>query len=170
MKRDQKFFDMYTLVIGVLAFIMLAIFVMAMKMSGVTQDVYTAGSDEYLATVAQRLRPFGEAYLPGEETAATRPQVAEADMPEPVASALTGPQVFNEACNVCHGGGIAGAPTLADAANWSPRIEQGLDTLRVHAIDGYTGSAGYMPPKGARADLSDQEIYDAVDYMLEQIP
>ncbi len=138
--------------------------------AGLTQDIYTAGSDEYLATVAERLRPFGQVYLPGEETMAQGPHVAEAALPEPVASTLSGPQVFNEACNICHGGGIGGAPILTDAANWAPRIEQGVDTLRAHAIEGYTGSAGYTPPKGARADLSDQEIYDAVDYMLSQVP
>lgn len=170
MKRDQKFFDMYTLVIGVLAFIMLAIFVLAMNMSSLTQGIYSTGSDEYLASVAERLRPVGDVYLPGEETQAEGPLVAEAAQPEPVETAMTGPQVFNAACIVCHGTGIGGAPTLTDSDNWSPRIAQGLETLRTHAIDGYSGSAGFMPAKGARPDLSDQEVYDSIDYMLSQIP
>ena len=62
------------------------------------------------------------------------------------------------------------SPVISDSANWAPRIEQGLETMRTHAVEGYTGSAGYMPPKGARLDLSDQEVYDAVDYMLSEIP
>jgi len=170
LKRDQKFFDMYTLVIGVLAFVMLAVYLLASKMSDLTQDIYTTGGDEYLASVAERLRPFGEVYLPGEEEMANELLVAEAPQPDPVETALTGPQVFNEACIVCHGNGIGSAPMLTDADNWAPRIKQGVETLRSHAIDGYTGSAGYMPPKGARLDLSDQEIHAAVDYMLDQIP
>lgn len=169
MNRDQKFFDMYTLVIGVLVLIMVALFVLASKMSDVTQDIYTSTSDEYLASVADRLRPVGGVYLPGDEANASKPQVSEAPRPEPVDTTMTGPQVFNEACIACHGSGIGGAPTLADAANWAPRIAQGVETLRSHAIDGYTGSAGYMPPKGARLDLSDQEIHNAIDYMLGEV-
>jgi cytochrome c5 len=170
LNRDQKFFDMYTLVIGVLAFVMLGLYVLADKMSDVTQDIYTSTGDEYLASVAERLGPAGEVYLPGDEADASKLQVAAAAQPDPVETVLTGPQVFNEACIACHGSGIGGAPTLADTDNWAPRIEQGMDILRSHAIDGYTGSAGYMPPKGARLDLSDDEIHGAIDYMLSQIP
>ncbi len=170
MNRDQKSFDMYKVGLGVLAVVMLAILFNAIRNSGQSGDVFTSGSDEYLASVGDRIRPFGGVYLPGEEKAANRPQIAEVPQPVPVEAAQTGPQVFNAACIACHGSGIGGAPILADAENWAPRIAQGLDTLRTHAIEGYTGSAGYMPPKGARLALSDQEINDAVDYMLEQIP
>jgi cytochrome c5 len=148
---------------------MLAILFTAMRNSGQSEAVFTDGSDEYLASVGQRIRPFGAVYLPGEETAADRPQIKEMPQPEPVAAAQTGPQVFNAACIACHGSGIGGAPTLADTANWAPRIEQGIETLRAHAIEGYTGAAGYMPPKGARLDFSDQEVNAAVDYMLGQV-
>ena len=37
------------------------------------------------------------------------------------------------------------------------------------SINGYQGSKGYMPPKGGRADLSDEEIIAAIDYMVEQV-
>lgn len=169
-KRDQKFFDLYSLTLGVLAIVMIGIFVLALNMSSLTQGIYTAESAEYQAAVAGRLRPFGEVYLPGEEQAAEAPQVAEVETPEPVETTLSGPQVYNEACNICHGAGVGGAPTLADSANWAPRIAQGSDVMYRHAIEGFTGEAGFMPAKGARADLSDQEVIDAVDYMLSQIP
>ncbi|MGB5352287.1 MAG: hypothetical protein WBN32_01595, partial [Woeseia sp.] len=109
MKRDQKFFDMYSLVIGVLAFIALAIFVLAMKMSDLTQGVYTAGTEEYREAVSSRLKPVGQVYLPGDTIPAGEPQVATAPPAQPVAAALSGPQVYNEACNVCHGAGVGGA-------------------------------------------------------------
>jgi cytochrome c5 len=169
LKRDQKPFDMYKLVLGALAVAMLAILFTAMRNSGRSEAVFADGSDQYLASVGERIKPFGAVYLPGEETSANRPQVKEVPQSEPVAAAQTGPQVFNAACIVCHGSGIGGAPTLADAANWAPRIEQGIETLRTHAIEGYTGSAGYMPPKGARLDFSDMEVNAAVDYMLGQV-
>jgi len=87
---------------------------------------------------------------------------------EPVATVLSGPQVYNEACLMCHGSGIGGAPRLVDKEGWVPRIAQGNDTLYLHAIEGYTGQSGYMPPKGARMDLSDDEVKGAVDYMIKE--
>lgn len=169
MKRDQKFFDMYSLVIGVLAFISLGIFVLAMKMSDVTQGVYTAGTDEYKEAVAARLKPFGDVYMPDGEIPEFETQVAAAQPAEPVATSLTGPQVYNEACIACHGNGVAGAPMLTDAANWESRLAQGTETLYDHAINGYQGQVGYMPPKGGRMDLSDAEIEDSVDYMVSEV-
>jgi cytochrome c5 len=139
-------------------------------MSDMTQEIYTSTGEEYLASVAERLDPVGDVYLPGDAADVSKLQVSQAPQPAPVDTKLPGPQVFNEACIACHGSGIGGAPTLADTDNWAPRIEQGMDILRSHAIDGYTGSAGYMPPKGARLDLSDDEIHGAIDYMLSQIP
>ena len=168
MKRDQKFFDMYSLVIGVLAIFALGILVLAMKMSDLTQGIYTADTAEYQAAVEERIRPFGQVYLPGEEAAASAPQVAEATHAEPVETALSGPQVYNEACIACHGSGIGGAPVVGDVGGWTDRIAQGNDLLYEHAIVGFTGSAGYMPPKGARMDLSDDEVRAAVDYMITE--
>ena len=168
MDRDQKFFDMYSLVIGVLAIAALGIFVLAMKISDRTQEVYKRDGAEYQAAVAERIRPVGEVYLPGEEAAAAAPTAETVSEPEPVAAALSGPQVYNSACLACHGAGIGGAPVLGNAEVWAPRIAQGLDVLKEHAIKGYQGSAGYMPAKGGRTDLSDEEVANAVDYMVSE--
>ena len=168
MSRDQKFFDMYSLVIGVLAAVALAILVLAMKMSDLTQGVYTRDAAEYQAAVAERIRPVSQVYLPGDEQESSGPTVETPASPEPVATAMSGPQVYNTACLACHGAGIGGAPILGDAAQWVERIAQGSDTLKTHALQGYTGSAGYMPPKGGRMDLSDAEIEAAVDYMVSE--
>ncbi|MBT8102630.1 MAG: c-type cytochrome [Gammaproteobacteria bacterium] len=159
---------MYSLVIGVLAAVALAILVLAMKMSDLTQGVYTRDADEYQAAVHERIRPVGDVYLPGEEHDAPAPTVTAVVEPEPVATAMTGPQVYNSACLACHAAGVGGAPVVGDAAVWAPRIAQGIDVLTRHAIEGYTGSAGYMPAKGGRTDLSDGEIADAVDYMVNE--
>lgn len=166
MSRDQKFFDMYSLVIGILAAVALAILVLAMKMSDLTQSVYTRDAAEYREAVTSRIRPVGQVYRSGEEHESSAPTVAKPAKPDPVATALSGPQVYNTACLACHGPGIGGAPILGDAAQWAERITQGADTLKKHAIQGFTGSTGYMPPKGGRVDLSDAEIAAAVDYMM----
>ena len=168
MSRDQKFFDLYSLVIGVLAAFALAIFVLAMKMSDLTQGVYTQETDEYPAAVAARIQPLSQVYLPGDDLEESAPALMPVDEPEPVVTAMSGPQVYNSACLACHGAGVAGAPILGDAAAWTARIAQGSDVLNDHAINGYSGSAGYMPAKGGRVDLSDQEVIDAVEYMVSE--
>jgi len=164
--RDQSFFDMYSLVIGVLAAIALGILVLSMKVSDRTQDVYKRESAEYKAAVAERIRPVGDVYLPGEAQQAAAPVVEVAD--EPVAAAMSGPDVYNSACIACHGAGIAGAPIPGNQEQWAPRIEQGLDVLTDHAINGFSGSLGYMPAKGGRMDLSDEEVAAAVEYMVSE--
>lgn len=167
MNRDQKFFDMYGLVVGILVLFAVAIYVGVTKLSDMTQGVYTSDTAEYQAAVQDRIRPFGQVYLPGEEVEADKPQVAAAETPDPVPTMLSGPQVYNEACNICHGSGIGGAPKVDDPSLWTARIAQGADTLYEHALQGYTGEFGFMPPKGARMDLSDDEVKGAVDYMVE---
>jgi cytochrome c5 len=169
LSRDQKFFDMYSLVIGVAAAVTLGFLVLAMKMSDLTQGVYTRDADEYQAAVAERIRPFGQVYLPGEEQHAAALNVQTAAEPPPVATQMTGPQVYNAACNVCHGNGVGGAPIVGDAAAWAPRIAKGIDVLKDHAINGFVGEAATpMLAKGGRVDLSDEEVHGAVEYMVGQ--
>jgi len=169
LSRDQKFFDMYSLVIGIIAAIALAFLVLAMKMSDLTQGVYTRDAAEFQAAVAERIRPVGQVYMPGEEQEAAAPTVEVAAEPDPVATVMTGPQVYNVACNACHSTGAGGAPVVGNVEQWAPRIAQGMDVLNDHAVNGFEGEAiTPMLPKGGRVDLSDQEIYDAVEYMVNE--
>ena len=169
MSRDQKFFDMYSLVIGVLVIVTIGILVLAFEMSERTQKVFTRETAEYQAAVAERIRPVGQVLLPGEQQQAAAPTVAASPEPEPAATAMTGQQVYEAACNLCHGVGVGGAPITGDVAVWAPRIAQGIDVLNDHAVNGFDGDAPTpMLAKGGRADLSDQEVIDAVAYMVEQ--
>ncbi len=79
-----------------------------------------------------------------------------------------GQAVYTKACNACHGAGVAGAPKLGDKAAWKDRIAQGKATLYEHAIKGFKGKKGFMPAKGGWANLSDDEVKAAVDYMVAQ--
>lgn len=78
-----------------------------------------------------------------------------------------GKTTYDSACWLCHNPGAAGAPKFADVAAWVPRIAKGMDTLYDHAINGFQGEAGLMPPKGGRTDLSDAEVRAAVAYMVD---
>jgi cytochrome c5 len=82
-----------------------------------------------------------------------------------VANADAGKALFNSACIACHGPGVAGAPKVADKAAWAPRIKQGNAVLYEHAIKGYQGKSGVMPPKGGSA-APDADVKAAVDFMV----
>ena len=84
----------------------------------------------------------------------------------PVAAAGgKGKEVYDSTCFICHTTGVAGAPKLDDKEAWVSRTTQGIDTLYDHAINGFMGQ-GLMPPKGGKADLSDDDVKAAVDYMV----
>lgn len=167
--HDQRFFDVFILVIGLLVAFAVGLIFLARSIGANTQVQWVRETPAYARAVEQRLRPAGNAALPGEaEAAATAAADAAAAAAAPVAAPLSGPQVFNQACNACHGAGIAGAPKNGDKAAWGARIAQGAATLYKHAIEGFQGQGGVMPPKGGWVNLSDDEIKAAVDYMVEQ--
>ena len=72
-----------------------------------------------------------------------------------------GKAVYNAVCQTCHASGLLGSPKLGDAGAWGPRIAKGKDTLYTHAINGFNA----MPAKGG-ADIPDEEVQNAVDYMV----
>lgn len=163
--HDRRFFDIFMLILGILIVVAVGIYLLSEAITDRTDT--TAGEAMYIAEVDQRIAPVGQVLLPGEEATAA----AEAETmatPEPVAAALSGPQVYNQACIACHGAGVAGSPVVGDVAAWEPRIAKGMDVLYDHAINGFQGEAGYMPPKGGRTDLTDEEVVAAVDYMIEE--
>lgn len=109
-----------------------------------------------------------EASAPATSAAPAAPAVA----PAPVAAAApentVGKSVFGKTCALCHAAGVAGAPKPGDKADWGPRIAQGMDVLNKHALEGYNGAKGQMPPKGGAPALTDDEVKAAVKYMADQ--
>ncbi|MBI0427183.1 c-type cytochrome [Psychrobacter sp. NG27] len=82
--------------------------------------------------------------------------------PAPGDGPRDGKAVYNAVCHTCHAAGLLGSPVFADAGAWGPRIAKGTDTLYTHAINGFNA----MPAKGG-ADIPDEEVQNAVDYMVE---
>jgi cytochrome c5 len=80
----------------------------------------------------------------------------------------SGQTVYTSTCAMCHAAGVAGAPKPGDKAEWQPRIAQGKDTLYTHALKGFTGKKGTMPPKGGNTSVPDADVKAAVDYMVGQ--
>lgn len=107
--------------------------------------------------------PTEEAAAPAEAAESAAP-AAEETAAAPAAGDK-GKEVYDGVCFACHGMGIAGAPKFGDPAVWEERIAKGTDVLYDNAINGFMG-VGLMPPKGGRADLSDDDVKAAVDYMI----
>jgi cytochrome c5 len=165
--QDEQFFDSFMLVIGILIGVAVGLFFLVRMISVDTQDVFVREDPAVMAAIDERIRPIGRVVLLGDEELAAAPAIVAA--PAPAATQMTGPQVYNAACTICHGTGVGGAPVTGDGAAWAARIEQGVELMVRHAIDGFTGAGGYMPPKGGRVDLSDEEVTLAVEYMVEQV-
>ncbi|OIJ42936.1 c-type cytochrome [Massilia timonae] len=98
---------------------------------------------------------------------AATPAAAPAAAPA-IASADAGKKAYDSACIACHGAGIAGAPKFGDKAAWTARLGQGANVMYEHAIKGFQGKAGFMPPKGG-STLPDADIKAAVDYMVAAV-
>jgi cytochrome c5 len=81
------------------------------------------------------------------------------------ASADAGKALYSATCVACHGAGIAGAPKVGDKGAWAPRVAQGANVLYEHALKGFQGKTGMMPPKGG-SSAPDADVKAAVDYMV----
>lgn len=103
--------------------------------------------------IIDRIKPFGSIHVAGAvaESAASGPR--------------SGADIYNKSCVACHTSGVLGAPKLHDAADWSPRLDKGFDTVWQNAINGIKA----MPPMGTCGDCSNDDIKAAIEYMIEGI-
>ena len=129
-------------VVPVVAIIMLANFVDFGSKTGAGSDGMTEQA------VALRLQPVGMI------------EVRDASSP---ASLKNGEQVYQAQCAACHASGAAGAPKLADASAWGPRVKTGYEALLTAVLKG----KGAMGAQGG-GDFSDFEIGRAVVYLANQ--
>ena len=178
-EEDASFGRTFVAVLGALVVASIVILFLA-RAIGEREASATEG------TIAERTAPVGKVKVAGaaETTAPARaakpgdlagtPQAGQdpaAQAPLQIAQAEEAPDkgktVYDTACVVCHQTGVGGAPKIGDKAAWADRIAQGEATLADHAIKGFQGKTGMMPPKGGRADLKDEDVKAAVSYMIE---
>ena len=136
------------LIIVVLLALLVPIALIALLAQLIT-GVKPPGRSEAETAVLTRIKPIGEVTL------------AEATAPK---GNMTGEQVYQTVCNVCHEAGLAGAPKVGDKAAWAPRIKAGVNALYTSAIKGKNA----MPPKGGSPDLVDVELQRAVVFMANK--
>lgn len=164
--HDKHFFDMFLLVLGILVAIAFGLYVLARVVAADTQEKHVLADPALQAAASGRIRPVALVAVAGNDNSAIEAAAPVPPAPRPATTVMTGEAVYTMACIACHGQGIGGAPVFGDKKSWAPRIAKGADTLHQHALQGFQGSTGFMPPKGGRVDLADQSIMNAVDHMV----
>lgn len=105
-----------------------------------------------------RIAPYGKVCFDGEECDINITVLAPAVEGE----ARPGDMLYKAICATCHDAGLMGAPKTG-TADWAARIGKGKEALYNSAINGI----GAMPARGG-ADISDDEVKNAVDYIISQ--
>ena len=166
---DRAFWKSFTGLVVALVALTIVLFIVAQIIGGMPAKTEEVTADA--KAIAERIKPVGEVTVgtaPAERVASSS-SVMDALIPAAnAAGADKGKATYDASCMACHAAGVAGAPKLGDKANWGPRIAQGNDTLYTHALKGFQGKAGMMPPKGGNMALKDEDVKAAVDYMVSQ--
>lgn len=167
-KQDTHFFNVFSMVIGLLVAVAVGLFALARIVASHTQDLQVLSEADYSKSVAARIHPPAQVAIAGRDNSALAIKAATAAAGSAVAAMpKNGTELFEQTCSACHGQGIGGAPRAGDKAAWGPRIAEGKAKLYEHALKGYQGSAGLMPPKGGRTDAPDDLVKQAVDHMVQ---
>lgn len=157
---DDIFLKRFSMIIGILVAITFGILIIADQASyepsyGVNPSRAALANDRTLPVGAVRTE------LTAEDLVVAEPVNMAATSAVPLV--VDGAAVYASACQACHMAGAAGAP-IPGSDLWNERATKGLDQLAYSAINGLNA----MPAKGGRADLSDEEVTAAVEYMLAQ--
>ena len=64
-------------------------------------------------------------------------------------------------CFACHSSGAGGAPKMDDPADWSARMEKGMEGVMANVINGVNA----MPAKGLCFNCTNEDLQALVDYM-----
>lgn len=81
-------------------------------------------------------------------------------------AAHPGKDIYFKYCGTCHGPGVADAPKFGVREEWEESIAKGPDALLKSTIDGIPPG---MPIRGLCMRCSDQELTEAIDYMLKAV-
>ena len=169
-KSDQSFLRQFSIMIGGLAVMTVLLILGALA---IYRHEPKEVDPHQTAATAARIAPAGAVYAGNTGRAAMQ---AAADAAAKAAASQVayggttdGKEIFNHLCTSCHTSGVAGAPKVGDKSMWGPRIAQGMDTLVKHAIEGYHGPDGnYMPAKGGNPALTDEQVTNAVHWIVDQ--
>ena len=167
-KQDTHFFNVFSVVLGLLVAFAILMFALARYVGKHEQNTQVLKDPMLQQSVDDRVGNPARVAVAGQDNSELTIAPNPGTPTVALAAFKSGTEVFDGACKVCHGPGLAGAPKAGDKAAWAPRIAKGKTTLYEHALKGFQGTAGVMPLKGGRPDVSDDLIKAAVDHMLAQ--
>ncbi len=160
-QQDKSFMTVLTVVIGALVLLTAVVF-LAARMVAMVSDYQPEDASRMQAAIEDRIKPVGTVAVfdpnapAGAGAAATAaPAAAAAQSPE---------QIVTQVCAACHQAGVLNAPKIGAKEDWEPRMAQGLDTLVLHAVNGYNA----MPAKGGNPNLTEDDIRASTLWMLAE--
>jgi cytochrome c5 len=166
-KQDSQFFNVFSVVLGLLVAFAILMFALARYVGKHEQNAQVLQDPMLQQSIEDRVGNPARVAVAGQDNSALTIAPVSATATTAVAAILKdGTEVYEAACKACHAAGLAGAPKSGDKSAWAPRVAQGKATLYEHALKGFAGKAGVMPPKGGRVDLSDDLIKQAVDHLV----
>lgn len=163
---DNQFVKTFSKMIFFLVILTIVLIILGTLIGSSIDNKLRAQTQEYTQQViASRTIPTGQLNVGELQPDAESNQSAN----QLVAIDNVGKAVYDKACFVCHATGLTGAPLPGDIDNWNPRIRKGIETLYSNAINGYQGTVGIMPPKGGNLLLTDEEVKEAVNYLVNLV-
>lgn len=78
-----------------------------------------------------------------------------------MAGEMSGAEVYQSTCSLCHSDGKLNAPKFGDKKQWKKLVAEGLNDLVPMSLKGIRA----MPPKGGNPALSDLEVARGVVHM-----
>ena len=118
------------------------------------------GASEAKKAIEKRIAPVGQVCLEDQDCAQEVKIVASIQ-----GGMRSGKEVYDTACTTCHAIALAGAPKFGDRVSWGERANEDLDHLVETVINGLGG----MPPMGMCMNCSQEELTNAVQYMLDAL-
>ena len=110
--------------------------------------------------IEKRITPVGQVCVEGQDCAQEVSLISS--NPDVIRS---GEEIYEAACTTCHAIGLAGAPLFGSKVIWGERANEDLSVL----VETVTNGLGGMPPMGMCMDCSQEELTDAVQYMLDAL-
>lgn len=77
--------------------------------------------------------------------------------------ARSGEAIYKKYCTNCHQGGLVGSPVYGKKKDWEDRLVKGREVLIENVRAGMPPG---MPKMGSCTNCTDEELENAVDYML----
>lgn len=159
-QTDKVFIKNISIVMVLLIVFTFSIVFLARNMGFKVEDT----NPSRVTTTEERIKPVADVYTGEAGAAAIQEAAASAGAEKKAAfdGSLDGEMIYTSVCSACHGTGAAGAPILGSPA-MAERAGKGMDTLMQSALNGLNA----MPPRGGRADLSDEQVQVAIEYMIQ---